>query len=70
MAYTPNDLPISPAGQMLGLGDLLRGQTAETAEELRKRRLAQMAGRHLGADFGYGSASLIGGPLNGFGRLR
>ena len=65
-----NGIGLSPAGAQLGLGDLLRGQVSDETEELRKRRLAQMAGRPLGTDLSYGSASLIGGPLNGFGRLR
>jgi hypothetical protein len=66
--------PLSAAGSQLfagtGLGDLLSQQVGETAEELRKRRLAEMQGRSLGTDLGYGSASLVGAPLNGFGRLR
>jgi hypothetical protein len=61
---------LSAAGSALGLGDTLSQQVGETAEELRKRRLAEMQGRSLGTDLGYGSASLVGGPLNGFGRLR
>ena len=62
--------PLSAAGSALGLGDLLSQQVGETADELRRRKLAEMQGRSLGTDLGYGSASLVGGPLNSFGRLR
>jgi hypothetical protein len=70
-----NGTPLSPAGRQLfagvpGLGDMLAGQVSDRTEELRKRRLAQMAGRPLATDLSYGAGSLVGGPLNGFGRLR
>jgi hypothetical protein len=61
--------PLSPAGAALNLGDLLRGQVSDETEELKKRRQAQLAGR---PDLGMGgvgyAGSLVGGPLNGFGR--
>jgi hypothetical protein len=66
----PRTPPISAAGQQLGLGSLLADQVSTETDELRRKRLAEMAGRPLGTDLGYGSASVIGGPLNGFGRLR
>jgi hypothetical protein len=66
---------LSPAGRQLfagvpGLGDMLAGQVSDQTEELRKRRLAEMARRPPGTVFGYGAGSLVGGPLNEFGRLR
>ena len=73
---------LSPAGQALfgvpsstnpmsavtGLGDLLAQQTGENAEELRKRRLAQMG--NPGA-FGADRAALAGplGSMFGTGRF-
>jgi hypothetical protein len=50
--------PLSPAGAQLfggvpGLGDMLSQQVGETADEIRKRRLAELAGRpDLAAGFG------------------
>jgi hypothetical protein len=66
---------LSPAGQQLfsnvpGLGDMLQAQREDETERLRRLRQAQATERPLGSDLGYGGASLIGGPLNAFGRLR
>jgi hypothetical protein len=60
--------PLSPAGQALfgsgsaymGLGDLLRDQVTDAAEELKKKRQAQLAGRPDSAGLGYG----VGGPVS------
>jgi hypothetical protein len=65
---------LSPAGMQLfgdipGLGSMLAGQTADQAEELRKRRQQQM----LGGEYALGGAgraalaSPAGGLLGGFG---
>jgi hypothetical protein len=62
----PNGL--SPAGSQLfaagtGLGDALRQQVGETAEELRKRRLLEMQGR---PDLGAGFGTNVLGPMSAF----
>jgi hypothetical protein len=41
--------PLSPAGSALGLGDLLRGQTEEEAERLRRLRQQQLGGGYVPA---------------------
>src|SRR5262245_51845445 len=38
----------------MGLGDLLASQVAGETDELRKRRMAQLAGRPVSAGLGYG----------------
>jgi hypothetical protein len=49
-----------------GLGDLLQQQVSDTAEELRKKKLAQLqaAGRPVSAGLGY-DLSNIGGSVSG-----
>ena len=48
-----------------GLGDLLAGQTADETEELRKKRMQQLAsGRPMSAALGYDMSSL-GGAISG-----
>jgi hypothetical protein len=73
-----NNVPgLSAAGQQLfsgtGMGDMLRAQTQDETDELRRRRLAQMSGRpDLGGSLGFGS-SVLGGPSSALGlagRLR
>jgi hypothetical protein len=62
-------MDLSPAGMQLGLGSMLADQSAENAEELRRRRKAQTAGRPDLAGNGYGS-SILGRPVPlGFGGL-
>jgi hypothetical protein len=65
---------LSPAGSQLfagtGLGDLLSQQVGETADELRRRRLAELQGR---PDLTGTTGSVIGGlggPATAFGLLR
>ena len=65
---------LSPAGQSLGLGrtpglgDALADQSAQSAEELRKKRMQEEAQRALLGPGGgsAASASLFGSPLSGF----
>jgi hypothetical protein len=66
-----NGIGLSPAGTQLGLGELLRGQVADETDELRRKRLAQMAGR---LDFagGNGGRAALASPLGqyfGLGRI-
>ena len=73
MANGTGTPPLSAAGAALGLGDLLRGQVGDQADELRRRRLAEMAGRPelagMGTGLGVGDGVL--GPMSAFaGRLR
>ena len=66
---------MSPAGAQLGLntlpglGSMLADQSAQSAEELRKKRMQEEAQRALLGPSGgsAASASLFGSPLSGFG---
>ena len=70
-------IPFSAAGQALGLntlgrtpglGDALGDQSAESADELRKRRLAELQQRQLLGPGGSAAASsLFGSPFGGIG---
>jgi hypothetical protein len=53
-----------PAAQ-LGLGDLLRAQTEDQTDELRRRRLAQMGRPDLAG--GIGGRAALASPLGMFG---
>ena len=66
-------MPMSPAGQALGLNSLpglgtaLAGQTADDTEELRKNRMLEMQQRQLLGPGGSAAASsLFGSALGGF----
>ena len=52
-----------PVSNYMGLGDLLAQQVSEDTEELRKRRMAQMAGRPVSGGLGY-DLGAIGGPVS------
>ena len=56
-------MDLSPAGLQLGLGSLLANQSAENADELRRRRQLELQGRFdlTGAPGGL-PGSLVGGP--------
>ena len=68
-------LPFSPAGQALGLNNLpglgtaLAGQTADAAEELRKKRMLELQQRQLLGPGGGSAAatSLFGSAFGGLG---
>jgi hypothetical protein len=70
-------MPFSPAGTALGLntlgrtpglGDALADQSAESAEELRKRKMLEAQQRALLGTTGSAAASsLFGSPLSGIG---
>jgi hypothetical protein len=66
-------MPFSPAGQALGLNSLpglgtaLADQSAESAEELRKRKMLEAQQRGLlGTGGSAAASSLFGSPLSGF----
>jgi len=58
--------PASP-NPLTGLGDLLQAQTADQAEELRKRRLAAAAGRPISSSLGLDIAGFGGAISQAFG---
>ena len=64
-------MPFSPAGAQLGLnnlpglGSMLADQSAESADELRKRRLAELQQRQLLGPGGSAAASSLFGPVVG-----
>jgi hypothetical protein len=71
MMAMPRTPPISAAGQQLGLGSLLADQVSTETDELRRKRLAQMAGR---ADLagGNGGRAALASPIGqyfGLGRV-
>jgi hypothetical protein len=72
LAYTPNNLPISAAGQMLGLGDLLKQDVESEADRLRRLRQSQAKGRPdlAGAAAGIGYPGALGPASSLAGRLR
>jgi hypothetical protein len=63
----PQTPPLSAAGTALGLGDLLRDQVSDETDELRRKRLAQLAGRPdvagLGVAFASPVSATFGGPV-------
>ena len=62
---------LSPAGAQLGLGSLLADQVSTETDELRRKRLAELAGRPDLA--GTGGRAALASPLGsmfGFGGFR
>jgi len=62
-------VPTNPMSTYIGLGDLLQQQTADSTEELRKKKLAQMqaAGRPVSAGLGYDLSGIGGAVSQAFG---
>ena len=58
-----NNQQPGPVSNYMGLGDLLRDQVGDETEELRKKRMAQLAARPVSAGLGLGLDTL-GGPVS------
>jgi hypothetical protein len=50
-----------PVSSYFGMGGALSDQVKDETDELRKKRMAQLAGRPVSGSLGYG-ANVLGGP--------
>jgi hypothetical protein len=62
MAYSPTNLPLSAAGQALGLGHMLAAQTADQTDELRRKRMQQVQGGGFTDPTGAGTRATMAAP--------
>ncbi len=60
-------LPASPAIDALGLGDILNQEVADETEEMRKKRMAELAERQQLGPAGSLAVTSLFGPTGGAG---